>query len=166
MESFEAQAVILAPSSIVRDILTDQGNYPVWNSGLAEIQGDIVHGARLRVRLTGAKRTLPLRVKRFDGDHMVWTGRRALGLLTFVRTFTVADHSGLTMLKVRDTFSGPLWKLLRRTTDGTPLPLSEFVDEVKFRSELLGFHFHDGIFPSTSVPRHQSDRHRPALQAH
>lgn len=166
MESFEAQTVILAPSSIVREILTDQGNYPVWKSGIAEIAGDIVHGAKIRVRLTGGKRSLPLRVKRFDGQRMVWTGRRALGLLTFVRTFTVTDHSGLTLLKVRDTFSGPLQKLLRRTTDGTPPPLSEFVDEVKFRSELLGFHLHDGIFPGTSLPRHQSERHSPALQAH
>ncbi|WP_461187884.1 hypothetical protein [Arthrobacter sp. Z4-13] len=38
MESFEAQAVILAPSSVVRDVLTDQGNYPVWNSELRRSQ--------------------------------------------------------------------------------------------------------------------------------
>jgi hypothetical protein len=166
MESFEAQAVILAPSSVVRDVLTDQGNYPVWNSGITEIAGDIVHGARIRVRLTGSKRTLPLRVKRFDAHRMVWTGRRALGLLTFVRTFTVTDHSGLTLLHVRDSYSGPLRKLLRRTTDGTPPPLPEFVDEVKFRSELLGFHFHDGIFPSTALPRRQREHRTSTKAAH
>ena len=54
---------------------------------------------------------------------------------------------------------------MRRTSDGTPRPLSEFVDEVKFRSELLGFHIDNGIFPDTSLPRHESDRHSPALQA-
>jgi hypothetical protein len=166
MESFEAQAVILAPSSIVRDILTDQGNYPVWNSGIVEIVGDLVHGARIRIRLTDGKRTLPLRIQRFNGQRMVWTGRRALGLLTFVRTFTVTDHSGLTLLKVQDTYSGPLRKLLRRTTDGQRLPLSAFVDEVKFRSELLGFHFQDGVFPGPSVSRHHGEHRTGAKVSH
>jgi hypothetical protein len=159
MATFEAQVVILAPSGVVLDILTDQGNYPVWNSGIEEITGDIVHGARFRVRLTGGQRTLPLRVNKIDDQRMMWTGRKALGLLTFERTFTVTDHSGFSLLKVRDTYSRLLRNVLRRTSDGARLPLHKFVDEVKFRSKLLALHLHNGIFsrhggapPSAEAP--------------
>jgi hypothetical protein len=41
MESVVAEALILASSDIVWEIITDAGNYPVWGSGITDIEGEI-----------------------------------------------------------------------------------------------------------------------------
>jgi hypothetical protein len=42
MESSKAEALILAGAGTVWDIITDAGNYPVWDSGITEIRGSAV----------------------------------------------------------------------------------------------------------------------------
>lgn len=131
----------------VWDIITDPGNYPVWDSGITGIKGEISHRARIRVRLhDGGRRTFHLRVSQLTGRRMTWTGRLPLGLLTVERTFTLTDYTGITHLTVRDTASGPLHRLVHSGPGADPA-VSGFVDEVKFRAELLSFHLHGGLFP-------------------
>ncbi len=148
MESSEAEALIFADAATVWDILTDAGNYPVWDSGITEVSGAISAGGRIRVRTRdGGKRMFRLRVHQVPGRQMTWSGRLPLGLLKVVRTFTVTDHTGITHLTVRDAASGPLRGLVRKTLPGAEPALNGYVAAVKFRAELLSFHLEGAIFP-------------------
>jgi hypothetical protein len=149
MESFEAETLILAGAGTVWDIITDGGNYPVWDSGITEVSGEVGHGERIRVRTRqGGKRIFRLRVCQIPGQLMTWTGGLPLGLLKVKRTLTLTDYTGITHLKVRDTASGPL----RNTVPGTYPALTGYVEAVKFRAELLSFHLEGGVFPDPPLP--------------
>ena len=165
MESSEAEALILAGTGTVWDIITDAGNYPVWDSGIAEVSGAISHGGQIRIRTRdGGKRTFRLRVHQIPGRHMTWGGRLPLGLLKVIRTFTVTDHTGITHLTVRDTASGPLRALVRKTQPGAEPALSSYVAAVKFRAELLSFHLEGAIFPGVPFPVTPDASTRPLLR--
>jgi Polyketide cyclase / dehydrase and lipid transport len=120
MESFEAETLILAGVSTVWDIITDGGNYPVWDSGITDVSGKVGHGERIRVRTwDGGKRIFRLRVDQIPEKLMTWTGGLPLGLLKVERTFTLTDYTGITRLSVRDAAKGPLRGLVRKTVPGT-----------------------------------------------
>jgi hypothetical protein len=162
MESFEAEALILAGADTVWDIITDGGNYAVWDSGITEVTGEVGHGARIRVRTRdGGKRTFRLRVCQIPAKLMTWSGALPLGLLQVVRTFTLTDYTGITLLSVRDTASGPLRGLVRKTVPGTYPTLTGYVGAVKFRAELLSFHFEGGVFPGPPLPAAPDDTTGP-----
>lgn len=147
MKSFAAETLILASAGTVWDIITDAGNYPVWDSGITNIKGEISHRSTIRVRTHDVgKKTFRLRVRQSPGRRMTWTGGLPLGLLRVDRTFTLTDYTGITHLTVRDTARGPLQSLVH-STPGADRAVSGFVDEVKFRAELVSFHVHGGVFP-------------------
>jgi hypothetical protein len=139
MKSFEAETVIYARSSTVWDIITDAGNYTVWDSGITRIEGQVRNGATIRIRtLTGGNRTFRLRVQQNPGEVMTWTGGLPLGLFTGVRTFTLSPRNGKTHLKVREEFSGPLLGLIWRTVPDLGQDCTGYVNAVKERAELIG----------------------------
>lgn len=149
MKSFAAETLILASAGTVWDIITDAGNYPVWDSGITEVKGEIRHGSKIRVRLCDAgKRTFHLRVRQSPSRRMTWTGGIPLGMLRVDRTFSLNNYTGITHLTVRDTVRGPLQQLLRSAPEADAA-VSGFVDEVKFRAELVSFHIHGGVFPDS-----------------
>lgn len=153
MESFEAEALILAGVNAVWDIITDGNNYAVWDSGIAEVTGEMGHGQRIRVRTRdGGKRSFRLKVRQVPGELMTWTGGLPLGLLQVERTFTLTDYTGMTHLSVRDMASGPLRGLVQKTAADAYPALTGFVDAVKFRAELLSFHLEGGLFPGPPPP--------------
>lgn len=82
---------------------------------------------------------------------MTWTYRLPLKLLTLVRTFTLTSHAGITRLTVQDTARCHLRRLLPNLNP----PLSDFVEEVKFRAEPLSFHLNGGTFPATNEAERQ-----------
>ena len=150
MESSEAETLIHAGARTVWDIITDAGNYPVWDSGISDISGAICHNGRIRIRTRdGGKRTFRLLVRQIPGQLMTWSGGLPLGLLKVDRTFTLTDHAGMTHLTIRDTASGPLRRLVRKTTPGSAPPLTGYVEALKFRAELLSFHLEGAAFPGT-----------------
>lgn len=153
MESFEAEALILAAAGTVWNVITDCGNYTVWDSGITAVSGQLRPGGRLRVRTPGGgKRTFRLRVRQIPERLMTWTGGLPLGLLQVERTFTLTDYAGLTHLKVSDTAWGPLRGMARKTMPGTDQALAAYIDAVKFRAELLSFHLEGGVFPGPPLP--------------
>lgn len=162
MESFEAETLILAGAGTVWDVITDAGNYAVWDSGITEVRGEVGHGERIRVRTrVGGMRNFRLRVCQIRGQLMTWTGGLPLGLLQVERTFTLSDYTGITLLKVRDAAGGPLRGLVRKTVPGTYPALTGFVGAVKFRAELLSFHLEGGVFPGLPLPAAPDDATGP-----
>lgn len=53
MKTPRAEALILAVTETVWDVLTDAGNYPVWGSGITTVEGHIRNRGTIRVRLRG-----------------------------------------------------------------------------------------------------------------
>lgn len=163
METSEAESLILAGAGTVWDIVTDAGNYPVWDSGISNIIGAIRHDSRIRIRTrNGGKRTFRLQVSQIPGQHMTWSGGLPLGLLKVVRTFTLTDHTGFTHLSIRDTAGGPLRGLVRKTAPGSDPALTAYVEAVKFRAELLGFHLEGAVFPGLPFTAESDGAVRPA----
>ena len=153
MKSFEAETLILAGAGTVWGIITDGGNYAVWDSGIAEVKGEFSHGERVRVRTrAGGKRTFRLRVCLVPGRGMSLSYGLPAGLLKVVRTFTLTDYTGMTLLRVTDTVRGPLRGLVGTTLPGTDLALTGLLAAVKFRAELLSFHFEGGVLPGPEKP--------------
>lgn len=131
--------MIYARSSTVWDIITDESNYTVWDSGITRIEGEIRNGGAIRIRtLTNGRRTLHLRVQQVPGEVMTWTGGLPLGLFTGVRTFTLSPQDGKTHLRVREEFSGPLLDLIWRTVPDRGQNCARYVNAVKERAELIG----------------------------
>ena len=156
METSEAETLILADAGTVWEIITDAGNYQVWDSGITDVSGAICHGGRIRVRTRdGGKRTFRLRVSQVPGQLMTWRGGLPLGLLQVERTFTLTDYTGITHLSIRDTASGPLRGLVRKTMPDSEPAQARYAAAVKFRAELLGFHLEGTIFPLRPSPSHQ-----------
>jgi hypothetical protein len=147
MKSFDAHAVILARPSAVWDVLTDTGNYPVWDSGIIDISGDLRHGGRIRVRTcSSGRKALRFRVDIMPGKSMTWSRKLPLGLGSASRTITVTDHTGFTHLRITQTTHGALARANGNDPD-TGKVLLAFAEAVKVRSELLGYHLDGGLFP-------------------
>lgn len=139
MKSFEAEAMIYARSSTVWDIITDDSNYTVWDSGITRIDGQVRNGGTIRIRTrTGGNRSFRLRVQQIPGEVMTWTGALPLGLFTGVRTFTLSPHGGKTHLRVKEEFSGPLLGLVWKAVPDLGQNCTAYVNAVKERAELIG----------------------------
>ena len=148
MKSFEAEALIHARNSTVWEIITDGGNYTVWDSGITRIDGHLRDGGPIRVRTrTGGNRTFRLRVEQTPGEVMTWTGGLPWGLFKSVCTFTLTPRGGMTHLRVREEFTGPLLGPLWSTVPDIERSFADYVSAVKKRAELLGRH--EARFPAS-----------------
>ncbi|MFF1252605.1 SRPBCC family protein [Pseudarthrobacter sp. NPDC058329] len=180
MKSFQAQALILAATGAVWEVLTDTGNFTVWDSGIKAVSGELRPGSTVRVRIAGSgRRTLRFRVILIPGRTITWTRWLSLGLGRVTRTVSLSDHGGFTHLTVIQTTKGVPPRLFDGTGADTDHILQAFVDAVKFRAELLGHHLHGGLFPtpphgtppphgcapSAAPARHLSGPHRTSNAA-
>ena len=139
MHSIEAEALIKARSSTVWDIITDAGNYTVWDSGITHVTGELRNGGTIKIRTrTGGSRIFRLRVQQMPGEVMTWTRGLPLGLFTGVCTFTLEPQGGMTHLRVKQELTGPLRGLLGKAIPDARQPLIDYVNAVRKRSEILG----------------------------
>lgn len=120
------------------DIITDAGNYTVWDSGVTEIAGDIRNGGIIRIRTTtSGNRRYRLRVEQIPGEVMTWTRGLPLGLFKSVRTFTLSSQDAMTHLRVTEEFTGPLARLMGKTGQDTEDSFAGYVIAEKERAELF-----------------------------
>ena len=144
MKSFEAEILINARNSTVWEIITDGGNYTVWDSGITRIDGQLRNGGPIRVRTrAGGNRTFRLRVQQIPGEVMTWTGGLPWGLFKSVCTFTLTPHGGMTHFRVREELTGPLLGPMWSTVPDTERTCARYVSAVKKRAELLDRSFPD-----------------------
>lgn len=156
MKSFESEALILAGTSMVWDVLTDTGNYAVWESGIVAVSGDVLRPGWIRIRMGwGGGRSFRARVELDPGQFMSWTISLPLGLAKVVHSVTLTDYTGITHLTVRSTAVGPFRRLVSMGGPEANQVLTDLVQAVKFRAELLSFHLDGGVFPAQSA--HEKD---------
>lgn len=141
LKSYESKTLINARKCTVWDIITDGGNYTVWNSGITHIDGELRHGGTIRVRTpSGGNRMFRIRVRQIPGEVMTWTGGMPFALFKSVRTFTLTPDGGKTLLHVRQDFAGPLQGLLWNAVPDIEKTFAEYLSAVKKRAELLSRH--------------------------
>ena len=138
MQILEAGILINARSSTVWDVITDAGNYTVWDSGITEIDGDIRNGGTIRIRTATGHRRYRLRVEQMPGEVMTWTRGLPLGLFKSIRTFTLTSQDAMTHLRVKEESIGPLAGLMGNTGQDTEDSFADYVRAVKERAELFG----------------------------
>ena len=137
MKSYEASATIAADPDAIWAILTDAPAYPEWGSGVQRLEGQIAPGAKLKVTSeVNPKRAYPVKVTRFEpGRAMAWTGGIPLGLMTGVRTFSLAPQDGATRFTLREEFTGPLLPLIWRSMPDMQPSFDKFAAALKTRAE-------------------------------
>lgn len=139
MTLIEARGLINARGSTVWDIITDSGNFAVWDSGITAVSGPIRNGGTIKVRtLHGGSKKFRLAVEQIPGEVMTWTRVVLPGLGTAVRTFVLTPQAGMTLLLVRDEIRGPLRCIMRSTFSTKEDELNDLVIAVKQRAEVLG----------------------------
>lgn len=138
VQFFEAEALINARPSTVWDVLTDTSNLTVWDSGITDFAGSLVHGGKIRIKTArGDGRTHRLRVDLKPGATMTWTLRGPLALYKGIGTVTVTPRGAKTQLKATVSFGGPLHRVPARMLPDTGQALRDYVPAVKRRAELL-----------------------------
>jgi hypothetical protein len=115
---YEVTVDIRAPAETIWGIVTDASAYPEWDSGVERIEGRIAPGEKIKVfSEMNPGRGFPVKVTEFEvARRMTWTGGMPLGLFKGVRTFTLDPGTdSTTRFEMRETFSGPLLPLMRRS---------------------------------------------------
>lgn len=99
---------IRASAERVFSLLTNAPGFPGWNSTVTSIEGSIVAGQRLAIRVPSApERTFkPTVTELVPGKSMTWSDGFA-PMFKGVRTFSVADKGdGTVEFTMREVFSG------------------------------------------------------------
>lgn len=128
VHEISATTTIDAPPAQVWQVLDETAAYGDWNPFIPELDGELVVGSRLRVRIVppgGGGMTFRPTVTAVDRErHLAWLGRLGLpGLFDGTHSFTLAPRpDGGTDLTQREVFRGllvPLFgSMLRRTEAG------------------------------------------------
>jgi hypothetical protein len=115
---YEVTAEIDAPAERIWAIITDAPAYAEWDSGVEKVEGRIAPGEKIKVfSEMNPGRGFPVRVTEFEPPaRMTWTGGMPLGLFKGVRTFALTPGpNSSTRFEMRESFSGPLLPLMRRS---------------------------------------------------
>lgn len=117
MRHYESSALIEAAPESVWAVLADGSQYPVWDSGVTKVDGDIVDGGKIVVHAeVSPGRAFPVLVALDPPRLMVWTGGLPFGLFRGTRTFGLDDAAGgVTLFTVREEYTGPLLRPIWRT---------------------------------------------------
>ncbi len=110
-----------APIQRVWDVLTDFSSYQQWNPFIANVEGKLAEGEKLRLTLTlpdGSEHQVRSTVTRVDpARELRWVGQLLVpGLLQGEHFFELeALDAGRTRLKHSENFRGVLVRVLTRT---------------------------------------------------
>ncbi len=105
---------IRANAGIIWRLLTDTTGYPLWNSTVTRIDGQIREGGKLRLHVPGTDCTFTPTVSGVvPRERMTWTGGFA-PVFKGVRTFELKPHGdGSTDFAMEEVFSGLLLPLVK-----------------------------------------------------
>jgi hypothetical protein len=137
MKYYESSVLIAAAPEAVWAVLADASRYPDWDSGVTDVDGDIVDGGRITVHTeVNPRRAFPVLVALDPPRLMVWTGGLPLGLFRGTRTFGLDDApGGATLFTMREEYTGPLLGLVWRTMPDLQPSFDRFVAGLKARVE-------------------------------
>jgi hypothetical protein len=141
MRYYEATSVIAASAEAVWAVLSDGPGWAIWDSGVDAIEGRIVLGETVKIRIQAALgRTFPVKVTAFEPSaRLRFSGGMPLGLFRGVRTYTLSPAAdGGTAFQVREECTGPLLGLIWRSMPDLGPSFGRFARGLKLRVESGG----------------------------
>ena len=138
MRSFEAATRIDASPEQVWALLVDVRSWRDWDSGVDRVEGRVALGERLTVYATMIRnRPFPVTVTEIRPQEVMrWRGGLPFRLAVIERTYALdAQADGSTVLNVREDHTGPLARLLGRTTPDLNPSFRQFCAGIKARVE-------------------------------
>ena len=130
------QVNIRATTATVWGLLTDAKDFPLWNSTVTGIEGEIREGERLRLHVPGTDRTFTPRVSGVvPNSRMTWTGGFA-PVFKGVRTFRLqsGDNSS-TDFSMEERFSGVMLPLVKGSMPDFVPVFERYGDDLKREAE-------------------------------
>ena len=141
MRYYEATSVIAASAEAVWAVLSDGPGWATWDSGVDGVEGRIVMGETIKIRVKAAPgRTFPVKVTAFEPPvRLQFSGGMPLGLFPGVRTYTLSPAAdGGTRFQVREEYTGPLLGLIWRSMPDLGPSFDRFAHGLKLRVESGG----------------------------
>jgi hypothetical protein len=141
MKTFQATTAIAAPAERVWELLTDVGRWPIWNTTVDRVAGQVALGAAVTVYTKMSPgRAFPVTVAELDAPRrMVWRGGMPLGLFVGTRTYMIAPQSGGTVrFEMREEFKGLLAPLIGKSIPDLTPAFEEFARCLKAAAERGG----------------------------
>lgn len=129
-------ANIRAPADRLWSLLTNAADFPRWNSTVSSIEGNIVLGQRLCVRVPSSRQEFKLRVTELEPNkRMVWTSG-VHPMFKGVRTFTLVPLSdGSTEFAMDEVFSGLLLPLIKGSLPDFGPIFEQYASDLKREAE-------------------------------
>jgi hypothetical protein len=138
MRCYQSAAEVDAAADAVWAVLLDGAGYPGWDSGVEQVEGEIVDGNRIKVHAAVSPgRAFPVKVA-IDrtGGSMAWSGGLPWGLFRGVRTFTVTPAGERrTSFRLQEEFTGPLLGLIGRSIPDLQPSFDQFAAGLKEQAE-------------------------------
>ena len=138
MRSFEAVTRINASPAEVWALLVDVSSWRDWDSGVDRVEGRVALGERLTIYATMIRnRPFTVTVTEIRPQEVMrWRGGLRLGLAVIERTYTLdGQEDGGTLLTVREDHTGPLARLLDRSTPDLNPSFRQFCAGIKAKAE-------------------------------
>ena len=131
---------IAASPERVWSLLTDASSYPDWNPSIANIEGDMSMGSKVRlVSKVNPKRTFTLTATVGEPPNaMVWSDGMPFGLFTGERTFRLSAAERGTNFSMTEEFRGPLSGLITKAIPDMTDSFDHYADGLKAAAEQGG----------------------------
>jgi len=127
---------IKARADVIWNLLTDAKNFPRWNSTVTSIEGEILDGEQLRLRVPGTNRIFTPRISGVvPRERMIWTGG-FWPVFKGVRTFELRQCDDVsTNFSMRECFSGMMLPLLKRSLPDFRPVFERYAQDLRLEAE-------------------------------
>lgn len=116
MPHFETSALIAARPDDIWQMLLQIERWPDWDGKLERVDGRLVDGGGIAIRVVDQKRPFKIAVTEWSPPHrLVLAGGMPFGLFTGTRTYTLEPDGDGTRFAMVETYSGPLQRLIGRS---------------------------------------------------
>jgi hypothetical protein len=127
---------IQANAERIWNLLTDAKGFPRWNSTVTSVEGEIIEGKGIVVRVPGTDRKFTPKVSGVvPNQRMIWTGGFA-PMFKGVRTFDLRpQHDGSTDFVMEECFSGLMLPLVGRSLPDFKPIFERYATDLKHEAE-------------------------------
>ncbi|MDI2035747.1 SRPBCC domain-containing protein [Paenarthrobacter nitroguajacolicus] len=121
-----------APPATVWGLLTDAKSYPVWNSTIVSLEGEIAPGSKIKLVSTlDPSRTFNLKVKEFQAPTKLAWGD-AMG----TRIYTITEtNDGRSRFEMYEKIGGPIFPLFANKIPSFDDSFTQFAADLKTAAE-------------------------------
>jgi hypothetical protein len=137
MTTFEARTDVAAPTDRVWGRLQDLTAWPTWDPTLERVEGTLAPAGRVTIHVADNPRPFRLRVVASEpGSRLLLRGGLPWGLFTGTREYLLeARPEAATGLTVRETYAGPLARLVTRSIPDLQPSIEAFVGGLRRDAE-------------------------------